>query len=54
MKQRSKLLSILLSRALVVGMIPAFGVTVDAAYKTGDISGTTGSGTASDPDEDAE
>ena len=31
MKQRSKLLSILLSLALAMGMIPAFGVTVDAA-----------------------
>ena len=50
MKRRTKkLLSLLLSLALVVGMIPAFGVTVDAAYKAGDISGTTGSGTVSDP-----
>ena len=34
MKRKRKLLSILLSLALVVGMIPAFGVTADAEPPT--------------------
>ena len=44
-----KLFAILLSLALVVGMIPAFGVTVSAVYSAGDIPGTTGNGTEKDP-----
>ena len=46
---KKKLLSVLMTLAMVVTMIPAFGVTVSATYNVGDIPGTTGKGTKSDP-----
>ena len=46
MKQKThRLLSLLLTLALVLGMIPAIGTTA-YAYSAGDIAGTTGSGTS--------
>lgn len=43
-----RLLSLLLTLAMVLGMLPAMSMTA-AAYTAGDIEGTTGTGTAEDP-----
>ncbi|MGM9546367.1 MAG: InlB B-repeat-containing protein, partial [Vescimonas sp.] len=47
-KRTSKLLSLLLTLAMVLGMLPAMSMTA-AAYTEGDIEGTTGTGTVEDP-----
>ena len=43
-----RLLSLLLTLAMVLGMLPAMSITA-AAYTAGDIEGTTGTGTVEDP-----
>lgn len=49
MKKRThKLLSLLLTLAMVLGMLPAMSMTA-SAYTAGDIEGTTGTGTVEDP-----
>lgn len=43
-----RLLSLFLTLAMVLGMLPAMSMTA-SAYTAGDIEGTTGTGTVDDP-----